>query len=429
MPFVNDPPSGPSPIPASGQPPIPPGGQPPFTPSGQPPLPPPGGAPKKRKALRLAYYGEGGEVAGIAAKNALLTLGTLGIYRFWGKTRLRRYLWSQVSLMGEPFEYSGTGSELFKGFLIALAILIPLFALSHFVELWAYSGVVLDPNHPYYDPDDVERAAALVGAFNLFYVACIYFLVQFAVYRARRYRLTRTRWRGIRAGQTGAARNYAVKAFLLGLLSLVTLFLAHPYAAVTLQRYRIKNTWLGNQTMTFSGKTGDLFGSWFLAWLFAIPTIGITLVWYKVKEFRYFAQKTGYRSLGFKSDLGTGQVIGIYFLYYFLTLITIVALLIGVGYFGGALEFFASHVQVDDLGHESFDLSFMLGYLIVLLVVMTILSILQATFLTHPMAKAVINSLLIFGDEDIDQILQNPQKTPGRGEGFADVLDVGDIGF
>ena len=40
------------------------------------------------------------------------------------------------------------------------------------------------------------------------------FLGHFAVYRARRYRLSRTLYRGIRFRQTGAAWRYAIRALL-----------------------------------------------------------------------------------------------------------------------------------------------------------------------------------------------------------------------
>ena len=38
-----------------------------------------------------------------------LTVVTLGIYRFWARTRLRRYIWSSIMPGGDSFEYTGTG--------------------------------------------------------------------------------------------------------------------------------------------------------------------------------------------------------------------------------------------------------------------------------------------------------------------------------
>ncbi|MCY4396908.1 MAG: DUF898 family protein, partial [Rhodospirillaceae bacterium] len=68
---------------------------------------------------RLTHDGRSGELFVIFLVNLALSILTLGIYRFWGRTRIRRYVWSQTSLLGEPLEYTGRGIELFLGFLFA----------------------------------------------------------------------------------------------------------------------------------------------------------------------------------------------------------------------------------------------------------------------------------------------------------------------
>ena len=60
---------------------------------------------------KLEYDGTIGGLYWIFLKNVVLGLLTLTIYRFWGKTNLRRYAWSHTSLQGERFEYTGRGSE------------------------------------------------------------------------------------------------------------------------------------------------------------------------------------------------------------------------------------------------------------------------------------------------------------------------------
>jgi uncharacterized membrane protein YjgN (DUF898 family) len=79
---------------------------------------------------RLAFSGRIGSFWGIALLNLLLTILTLGIFRFWAKTRQRRYLWAETSFAGEPLEYRGRGVELLVGALLAFAfIFLPLFAV------------------------------------------------------------------------------------------------------------------------------------------------------------------------------------------------------------------------------------------------------------------------------------------------------------
>src|SRR5471032_566662 len=61
-------------------------------------------------------------------RGAALLMVTLGIYRFWLATDVRRYLWANTEIAGETLEYTGTPLELLIGFLAAVAILIPVYA-------------------------------------------------------------------------------------------------------------------------------------------------------------------------------------------------------------------------------------------------------------------------------------------------------------
>ena len=112
--------SGPVSYPAEASPPLPAlGSDLSATPST--PLPAP------LETRRFAFHGEGGSLFGIHIVNVLLTLLTLGIYYFWGKVKVRRYLYSQAEFDGDRFAFHGTGKELFFGWLKivpALAFLI-----------------------------------------------------------------------------------------------------------------------------------------------------------------------------------------------------------------------------------------------------------------------------------------------------------------
>lgn len=77
----------------------------------------------------MRYHGISGELFGIFLDNIVLTVLTLGIYRFWGKTRTRRDTIGHIEAFGDRFEYSGTGGELFFGFLKALLVFVPLILL------------------------------------------------------------------------------------------------------------------------------------------------------------------------------------------------------------------------------------------------------------------------------------------------------------
>jgi uncharacterized protein DUF898 len=129
----------------------------------------------------VRFRGEARRFWQLLARGAVLLMCTLGIYRFWLTTDIRRYLWSNTELAGESFEYTGTARELLLGFLIAIAILVPL-----------YAGFFL-------------LALSLGELSSLIALMILTLLGHYAVYRARRYRLTRTVYRGVRFHQSGSA--------------------------------------------------------------------------------------------------------------------------------------------------------------------------------------------------------------------------------
>ena len=366
------------------------------------------------RVQRPDYEGRAGEVAGIAVTNGLLGLVTLGFYRFWGKTRLRRYLWGRVGFDGDAFEYSGTGMELFVGFLVAIAILIPLGILGSVVE-FAF-------------PAD-ETVLAVSGIVQ---GLAIVFLVQFAIYRARRYRLTRSQWRGIRAGQTGSAVSYAFILLWWFVAVGLTLGLAYPLMRAGMQRYRTENTWFGTEQFSFVGGAGPLFGRWFLAWLLLIPTLGLSYAWYRAGEFRYFAASTRYAGLTFGSELSTGRVIWIW-LRYMLVLVAImvaagaIASLIMPGFLYGLKTLGGGDQEAIVVVMESLGSTFLLLLFAMMFAVGIAVSAARLALFVHPMLGEICRTLTIAGEADFDAIRQSQQVRPARGEGFADVLDVGAI--
>ena len=65
----------------------------------------------------LSYTGTIGSVYLVWIKNFILNIITFFIYRAWAKARMRRYLWSNTKINGHALTYTGTGGELFKGFM------------------------------------------------------------------------------------------------------------------------------------------------------------------------------------------------------------------------------------------------------------------------------------------------------------------------
>lgn len=177
--------------------------------------------------------------------NTLLTVLTLGIYRFWGKTKLRRYLWRHTRLLGDPLEYTGTGGELFLGFLIVLAILFPI-------------GIVYGAIDTLIGP----HQTGLRIAAEVVYYAVIFALIQIGFYRMWRYRMSRTVWRGIRFGLDGSTWTYLKLATGWTFLTVITLGIAYPWMSMDLWRYQMTHTRIGGERFAFTGSGRQLIKPW-----------------------------------------------------------------------------------------------------------------------------------------------------------------------
>src|SRR5262249_50980217 len=117
-------------------------------------------------------------------------------------------------------------------------------------------------------------------------------LGHYAVYRARRYRLTRTIYRGVRFHQTGSAWRYAVCALFWWSLILLTLGLAHPLAPSRLRRFKMGHPFFGNLPGRFEGSAWHLLLRGSVLWFLAVVPFTAGLVatlaaidWDAVKSF------------------------------------------------------------------------------------------------------------------------------------------------
>jgi hypothetical protein len=66
--------------------------------------------------MQVEFVGSRWALFWLALKTGFLTVITLGIYRFWMKTRLRRWYWSAIRPGGHPMEYVGDPIEKLLGF-------------------------------------------------------------------------------------------------------------------------------------------------------------------------------------------------------------------------------------------------------------------------------------------------------------------------
>jgi len=215
----------------------------------------PGHAAPGRGPVR--FLGEARFFWRLLTRGAVLLMFTLGIYRFWLTTDVRRFLWSNTELSGDTFEYTGTAVELLLGFLIAIVLLVPLYTLFFVITLSA---------------GPIGEMSSLLSFLMLVVLG------NYAIYRARRYRLTRTIYRGVRFHQSGSAWHYALCAVLWWGLVILTLGLAYPFAQSQLERFKMRNTFFGDLPGRFEGTGWALFVRGILMWFLSIVPFMVGLI-------------------------------------------------------------------------------------------------------------------------------------------------------
>jgi uncharacterized membrane protein YjgN (DUF898 family) len=379
-----------------------------WTPLG-PPVPPPSPVPPP---MPVAFSGSRSEFFHLVKRGAALELVTLGFYRFWLLTDIRRHLWSNTLVDGDAAEYTGRGKELLIGFLVALAILVPIYL--------GYLLIGLEAEH--------YQAFASIPLFLFFYL-----FGQFAIFRARRYRLTRTIWRGVRFWMTGSGWIYALQASLWGLLSAVTLGLALPWRMAALERYKMRHSYYGDLQGSFEGRGWEFFKRGWWLWLLApvamvvYPLAPFIYGAFKAVEWRWWLSGIRFGGVRIESSLPRSALIGLYwkvigwivvlglvFSAYAAAAAALVASMTGEPF----AEFFTSQ----EFSKSIPLLALMgLGYLVFALAMNVVIRV----YLMRDLWVRVLGSVNISGLEAAADVAARGEMANALGEGFADGLDVG----
>jgi uncharacterized membrane protein YjgN (DUF898 family) len=365
-----------------------------------PPLPPTG----------IDFTGGRAEFRKLVTRGAALELVTFGFYRFWLVTDIRRHLWSNTSIDGDAVEYTGRGKELLIGFLFAMAILVPIY-LAYFlvtIEAERWKGFASTP---------------------LF--ICFYAFGQFAIYRARRYRLTRTVWRGVRFWMDGSGWAYSARAMLWGLLVFMTLGLALPWREAALERYKMQHTYYGDLRGDFVGDGWTFFKRGWWLWLLTplalivFPILPFFYAEFKTREWRWWLEGLRIGDVSVSSNLehafyglywkviGWWLLLSILFGFYVSGATALVVRLSGVP-LQQALGPGASAKSIPML------VAMVIGYLALVLAI----NVVMRVYLQRDLWVQVLETVELHDIGAAADVRASGELASALGEGFADGLDV-----
>ncbi len=286
--------------------------------------------PKPWVTHKIGYMGKGSALFGIYMTNTLLTVLTLGIYSFWGKVKVRKFLLGSTELMGERFAYTGTARELLNGWFKAAGILFLAFGVPRILARFV---------HP---------------AFGSLAAVMAMVIIPVAMVSSRRYRLSRTIWHGVRFSFEGHAKDF-LKLYTRGsLLTTFTLGFYSTYFHVQRETFWRNNTRYGSGRFKYAGDARDLKSAFLRAWLLTIPTLGISWIWYAAKRTRYDWERTSFDGLTFSSSVTARDLFAFHAIN---ALIIIPTLGFGMPFVAARnIKFLASHLAIKgDIEFESLE--------------------------------------------------------------------------
>ncbi|MDD9921987.1 MAG: DUF898 family protein [Boseongicola sp.] len=389
--------------------------------------------------LTTKFIGQRGKLLRMALWMGFLTVITVGIYRFWMKTRLRRYYWSSIRPGGQPLEYVGEPLEKLLGFFIAVVILAFYIGVVNLILMFLSFSL--------FEGNSVAYFASLAGVVPIWF---------YARYRARRYVYARTRWRGIRFGVDPGAWGYCWRALVYWFLTIISGTLLWPLMTYRLEKYRWDRTWFGDVQFNQGGRWTMLILGAIPSWIvlgflvFALvgmyvtedgdpeallsialpasPLLLLTFAWYRVRSFRQLSNTKTAGSIRFDCRISAPRVIWIYSFGYFVTSLIAGALAIGVAFafvgimFANIGEAFSLD-DFDNLGAPGLGLQ-AIGFALYFAVFL-IWAALQHVFVTLPLWRHYAERIEVLGAEALVNVSQRERDEHREAEGFAEALDLG----
>ncbi len=355
--------------------------------------------------LKFGHKISGGDFVGLGFINTILGIVTLTLYRFWARTNVRKQIWRSIYMNDEAFEYTGTGGELFKGFLLALLVItLPYLIL-------VFGAQMMPP--------------FIGGAMFIAFLLFIYLLIGAAIWLAFRYLASRTVWRGIRFSMKGDPKSFSFMYFGQLLLTGITLGWWSPKMELKVAEGLWGGMHFGNMPFKFNSenaKDAKLYSKFAIGWV-------ATFLGYIVFFSMFFSS---FGALGASmystdpNDIANGMgLLGRIYLALFIFMF--VVLFAFMPYRAAVLKAIASCITIDgakfkmDIKWTDFALLWLVNIIILVFSLGILAPVAQART-----ARFLINNLKSEGNIDLAKAEQ-AEAGPNQAEGLSDAFDIGII--
>lgn len=219
----------------------------------------------EEKKFRLAFLGNGKDLFKIQIVNFILNVITLGIFYPWAKARKLQYIYNNTAFEDHPFAFTGTGKEMFKGFIKAILFIVAAYAIFLYLVYLQMPGWAI-----------------------LFLYLFLLLIIPLAIHGSYKYRMAKTVWKGIRFGYAGD-RTELMKLFLKWIFfTVITFGIYGAWLAINLRKYVVENIRVGDANFVYRGNGGDFFILNLKGYFLTIITFGIYVFWWQKDLFDYF---------------------------------------------------------------------------------------------------------------------------------------------
>jgi uncharacterized membrane protein YjgN (DUF898 family) len=348
------------------------------------------------------FHGSWQDFARIAFPNLLLSIVTLGIYRFWATTREREYLWGQTEFIDERLEWTGRGMELFIGFIMVFFLIgLPIIIIQLVSQGLIFQG-----------------ESILAAATTLTMVLALFYLTGVAYFRALRYRLSRTYWRGIRGGSNDPGFQYGLSYMWKNFVGWLPIFLLVPWSMISLWNDRWNAMSFGPHRFSASAEWKPLMRRYLLFYLvpFLLFIGGVIMG---------VSMAASGRSDAFGS---TGAAVGAIMVVIALLSIYIILPLAALAFYSKYFRLAVGGLRLHSLEFEfrARAADWILFFLANIAIVVCTLGI-GYIFMPYRNWKFFIDHMEAYGEINIDELTQSDTVVSGHGEGLLDAFDVGAI--
>ena len=374
----------------------------------------------------------------IALTNLLLTVVTLGIYRFWATTRERKYLWGETRFIDDRLEWTGTGLELLIGFALVMVLILGPFIGINFLS----QALIL------------QGEAALGASLQMLVLMFVFYLGGLARFRALRYRMSRTYWHGIRGGSDDQGFGYGWSYVWKSIVGAVVLYLMVPWSMMSLWNERWSKMSFGPHKFDSVGDYQDTFKRFLLFYLLPIAALilgvlaattlsnvgggavavllvfavylglGVVAIAFYAKFFRVAIDGLSLQKLDFGFSARTKDWFILLLGDIGLWLIAFVVVALPLGTLAATLGF-TSDFDLEELARNP-DAVF--AAIIAPIIIFAIIPFaLVGPFIRYRHWRFFITYLQCYGEINLDELTQSETAKSKHGEGLLDAFDIGAI--